>query len=223
MASQVFVKANSIEENNSIQKNNNSLILVGDSRTYNMSKWVDTEVSTKFVAKSGEGYQWFIKEAIDNVNKIKKPGDVIVIWLGVNDYSETIHGINTWSIYSDKINSLATNEWADCKVYVASVGYIDSNKMITYYGLGIKANFPQLALGIKIRWIMEFNENLRTRLNENVTWIDTYDVIGIKIDDKVNTPNNIWVTRLNGKKDGLHYSKVKTQEIYNYFVEKTMM
>lgn len=48
MASQVFVKANSIERNNNIQKNNNSLILVGDSRTFNMSKWVDTSVSTKF-------------------------------------------------------------------------------------------------------------------------------------------------------------------------------
>lgn len=103
------------------------------------------------------------------------------------------------------------------------MGYIDSHKFTAYYGLGIKAKFPQLALGLKIKWIMEFNEHLKSRLSENVTWLDTYDVIGIKNDDQVNTPNDIWVTRMNGKKDGLHYGETKTQEIYNYFVKKTML
>lgn len=223
-----FVKNNDIkykiitDPNSSDGNEIKKLILVGDSRTNNMNKWVKTSVPTEFVAKSQMGFRWFEEDAIDHVNAIKNKGDVIVIWLGVNDYNSVSLGGDTWTVYANKINSLANNEWSDCKVYVAAVGYVDRAKQYAYYGKDIRSNVTQLSYGNQIYGIAEFNNKLKEALNDKTTWLDTYDVIGIQSDDITVTSDNIWYTRANGLKDGLHYSKSKTQEIYNYFVNQTM-
>lgn len=210
-----------VEASNSSTTQRN-LILVGDSRTNNMKNWVDTSISTSFIAKAGEGYQWFMEEGIDRVNSMKQPGDVIIVWLGVNDYFSNDYGEETWTLYADTINSLAENEWSDCKVYVASVGYVDRARNIAYYRKDKRSNVTRLSNYLQIKGIREFNKNLNASLSKKVTWLCTYKVIGIKNTDYSQTPASMWVTRANGKTDGLHYGISKTQEIYDYFVEKTM-
>jgi hypothetical protein len=202
---------------------NKKLIIVGDSRTHNMSKWVNTSVPTKFVAKSGQGYNWFVSEGINSVNSIKNPGDTIVIWLGVNDYFSTILGGNSWTVYANKINDLTKYEWSDCKVYVASVGYVDRAKMLLYYGTCARSNVTMLNENNNLKGIQEFNELLKSSLSNKISWINTYNVIGINNNDFEITSDDLWITRENGKKDGLHYGVAKTQEVYNYFVECTFL
>lgn len=208
---------------NTIVNDKNKLILVGDSRTNNMSKWVNTSIPTKFIAKSGEGYKWFSESGISRVNNTAKPGDVIIVWLGVNDYSSKILGDNSWLLYSNKINSLAKKEWSDCNVYVASVGYVDKQKIEKYFGNNIKSNEILVHKKKKIIGIQIFNKKIKSSLDDKITWIDTNKIIGIKGSDSVKTSSNIWLTRKNGKKDGLHYGKIKTQEIYDFFVKKSMI
>jgi hypothetical protein len=200
--------------------NTNKLIIVGDSRTNNMKKWVtDTSIDTRFIAKVGQGYNWFVNTAIEETNNMLNPGDTIIVWLGVNDYYKSNLGDNPWRIYAKKLNELVNNDWKDCNVYVASVGYVDRNLMKLYYKKDNGSNINQLNHGIRIKGIQAFNEKLRQSLDYSITWIDTFDVIGINEDDN-GTDESIWVTRTNGKIDGLHYGVAKTQEIYEYFVSQ---
>lgn len=216
-----YAKENGIKLKVLNTESSRKLIVVGDSRTYNMSNWVMTTVPTKFIAKSGQGYSWFTKEGIKRVNSVKNSGDVIIVWLGVNDYFSSDLGGESWKVYANKINSLAKNEWYNCTVYVAAVGYVDSAKMKAYYGKTSRANVSSVE-GNKIKGIQEFNTKLKQALDIKVKWLDTYKTIGISHNDTDNTPDDIWLTRENGKKDGLHYSQKKTQQIYDFFVKKTM-
>jgi hypothetical protein len=201
--------------------NTNKLVIVGDSRTNNMKKWItETSIDTRFVAKVGQGYNWFVNTAIEETNNIISPGDTIIVWLGVNDYYKSNLGDNPWRLYAKKINELVKNEWKDCNVYVASVGYVDRNLMKAYYKKDNGSNVNQLNHGIRINGIKAFNEKLRQSLDYSITWIDTSEVIGINADDN-GTDESIWVTRDNGMIDGLHYGVEKTQEIYEFFIDQT--
>jgi hypothetical protein len=200
----------------------NKIIFVGDSRFNNMSRWILPSVNSEFIAKNGIGYDWFSNVAIDDVNELKNPGDIIIVWLGVNDYYSTSFGGDTWSAYAETINNLASEEWADCKVYVAEVGYVDSNLIYDYYGSYRMMNVTQLGIEYKISGISDFNMKLKNSLNENITWITTNDVIGINSNDYELTPLSNWLTRGNGMKDGIHYGKDVSIELYNYFVEAVL-
>lgn len=204
------------------EEDERQLIIVGDSRTNNMSKWVSTTVNTQFIAKSGEGYLWFEQNGIEDVNMIKNPGDVIVIWLGVNDYFSNALGTDPWKAYSQKINELAATDWADCSVYVAEVGYVDTNYIYNYNNKITRANVSQINSPYKIQGIQEFNKKLRNSLSQDITWINTNDIIGIKANDTDLTPEELWVVRSNGMVDGLHYGVEVSQKVYNHFVNTTM-
>lgn len=200
----------------------NKIIFVGDSRFNNMSRWILPSVNSEFIAKNGIGYDWFSNVAIDDVNELKNPGDIIIVWLGVNDYYSTSFGDDTWSAYAETINNLASEEWADCKVYVAEVGYVDSNLIYDYYGSYRMMNVTQLGFEYKISGISDFNRKLKSSLNENISWITTNDVIGINSNDYELTPLSYWLTRGNGMKDGIHYGKDVSIELYNYFIEAVL-
>lgn len=204
------------------EANKNRLIIVGDSRTYNMCQWVPATNRTIFIAKNGQGYLWFEEEAVNKINKFVRTGDSIVIWLGVNDYFHNINGKDSWKVYSEKINNLSENEWAGCKIYVASVGYVDRNRMLDYYGKVTRTNTTRIDGDKKIIGIKEFNESLRKNLSKKITWLDTYEVIGIDHSDSIYVPKNIWATRANGDKDGLHYGQEKTKQIYDFFIKNTI-
>lgn len=195
------------------------LIIIGDSRTNNMRKWVSTSTDTEFVAKSGQGYQWFMSEGIDQVNSIKERGDVIIFWLGVNDYFSKKNDMDSWLAYAIEINSLANGQWSDCKIFVAEVGYVDAERIYKYYGVRSRSNVTPVTPNYNINGIQEFNTKLKDNLNDNIKWISTNDIIGIHSNDYESTPEELWYTRDNGMKDGLHYGIEKTQEIYNYFVK----
>ncbi len=202
--------------------NKNRLIIVGDSRTYNMCQWVSATNQTVFIAKNGQGYLWFEEEAVNKVTKLVKAGDSIVIWLGVNDYFQNMKGQDSWKVYAEKINNLSENEWSGCKIYVASVGYVDRNRMLDYYGKVTRTNITRLDRNRKMKGIKEFNESLCKNLSKNITWLDTYEVIGIDHSDSNYIPEDIWATRTNGQKDGLHYGQAKTKQVYDFFIESTI-
>ena len=67
------------------------IVFIGDSRTVGMSKSVDIEDNIFFVAKVGQGYDWFCNTAIDEVDDIISRNDfdnwMIITNLGVNDLS----------------------------------------------------------------------------------------------------------------------------------------
>lgn len=195
------------------------LIVVGDSRTVNMSQWVEQKVNTTFIAENGKGYKWFVNKAIPQVNKVKEAGDSIVIWLGVNDYFKTDN--DYWQKYADIYNSLVNTTWRDCYVYVASVGYVDRNKIISYYNKDNRSNIESIDGYANISGIREFNQLLKENLNDNIQWIDISDVIGIDANDNV-TKNNIWFKHGDGRLDGLHYGKDISQKVYNRFIKETI-
>lgn len=202
------------------------LIIIGDSRTRNMSKWVRTgTIETRFVAKSGMGYEWFVSEGAAQVTEIAEAGDTILVWLGVNDYNSnklySTYNKSPWELYSEEINYLAKNDWAKFKVCVAGVGYIDRNRILNYYGGDKKSNVAQIGTGVQINGIKDFNAKLKKSLDKSVTWMNPIYTIGISSSDET-TKQSLWVKRANGLYDGLHYNKATTQKIYNYFAKKVL-
>lgn len=199
------------------------IIIIGDSRTRNMSRWVKTSTETRFVAKSGQGYEWFIKEGAKEATGLAEKGDTIIVWLGVNDYDVSRVYVKykktPWELYTEAINKLAKTDWAGLKVCVAAVGYVDRNRMISFYDFDIKSNIFPINQDIPIDGIKGFNDYLKNHLDPSIAWIDPNDIIGIDNSDKT-TKSDLWVKRSNGSYDGLHYSKVTTQKVYDYFVQK---
>lgn len=193
-------------------------IFVGDSRTVNMSNWVESDKDVIFIAKSGQGYHWFVESAIEEVNTMIEKGDDIIIWLGVNDYRSTKVGKKPWDKYANTMNHLAEQAWSDCNIHVASVGYVDRTRIQKYYKKDNRSNVSQIGTAIKVKGIKEYNKKLKEKLNKSIHWIDLSEVIGIKESDGL-TKESIWLTRKNGKKDGLHYGKKKTKEIYHYIIK----
>jgi hypothetical protein len=200
------------------------LIIVGDSRTRNMSRWVRTSsVETRFVAESGKGYEWFISEGIDEVSEIAEAGDTVLVWLGVNDYNNISlynkYGKTPWELYTEIINQLSVNEWANLKVCVAGVGYVDRSRLITYYGVDSRSNVADIDENLPISGIQGFNTYLKENLYTNISWLNPANIIGIASNDEP-TRVNVWLKRSNGLYDGLHYNKATTQKIYDYFAKQ---
>lgn len=195
------------------------VIMVGDSRTVEIKKFVEEELyweaeesddwdgltEIEFICKSGKGYRWFVDSAIDQVNAIKEPGDSIVIWMGVNDYRSSSYGDSPYFMYAQIYNYLADYAWTDCDIYVASVGYVDRNRIRLYYGKDNRSNSKAIGSKNGIRGIKEFNEKLQENLSDSINWIDLETVIGIKANDN-GTANGFWRVNDNGLTDGLHYS-----------------
>ena len=84
------------------------VIFVGDSRTEGMSRAeASLDDDCIYCAKTGEGYDWFIREGIDQLDKAIKnnPEVPVVINLGVNDPTSLSRYLDAYSIliraYSD--------------------------------------------------------------------------------------------------------------------------
>lgn len=209
------IQAKSDKVGTNVKKN--KTIIVGDSRTFNMSKWAKTDNNTEFVAKSCQGYTWFFDKGIGQVNNIANNGDTIIIWLGVNDYRAKKYKGKTWLNYANLINELYETDWKNYNIYVASVGYVDRNKIIKFYKKDNRSNISSIGTD-NIKGIKAFNSNLKNNLASGIQWIDLSEVIGIPSSDK-KTKKSLWLVKKDGKTDGLHYSKEMTQKIYDYFIE----
>lgn len=93
-----------------------SITIVGDSRMVGLCtyKWYKSEKGT-CIAKVGEGYKWFINNAISqvsNLNDSKK--QYIVINLGVND-------LGNIDSYIKKYKELASGSWKEFYIFLLSV------------------------------------------------------------------------------------------------------
>ena len=173
---------NSSNTNNNSNTNSNSgvsnsyVIMLGDSRCVQMKSHVGTG-SEIWSCKGSMGLNWMKNTGVPNVEKKIGKGTKIVIMMGVNDLYQP-------EAYITYINSKA-NEWANkgAKTYFVSVNPVDG----TYSNLTNK--------------IVSFNSKLKSGLNSNVRYIDTY---------------NYLVSSGFSTSDGLHYKSETSRKIYNY-------
>ena len=192
------------------------IIWVGDSRSAYIKKNITIPKNVTIIAKTGKGYKWFKEEAEAEVAKVRKDGDTIVLWLGVNDYRSPSLGGEPYQVYADEYTRLIENEWKKNKVYVVSVGYVDMEKIYQYYGKYNRANSSRLPGQIRVNGIRGFNTSLKKELPDSIDWIDITDVVGISAKDNIRASKSDFLKRKNKKYDGLHYSTSKSREIFNY-------
>ena len=173
---------NSSNTNNNSNTNSNSgvsnsyVIMLGDSRCVQMKSHVGAG-SEIWSCKGSMGLSWMKSTGVPNVESKIGKGTKVVIMMGVNDLYQP-------EAYITYIN-LKANEWANkgAKTYFVSVNPVDG----TYSNLTSK--------------IVSFNSKLKSNLNSNVRYIDTY---------------NYLVSSGFSTSDGLHYKSETSRKIYNY-------
>lgn len=127
-------------------------------------------------AKVGENYNWMVKTGIPAIENQITKGSALIILMGVNDLGNA-------SKYADYINANA-NSWIakGASVYFVSVNpVIDGKSNATTAG------------------VEKFNTVIKSKLNSNVKYIDTYS----QIKSNFKSP------------DGLHYDEGTYKNIYN--------
>ena len=164
----------SSNSNNSVTTKN--VIMIGDSRCVQMKSHVGAGSDT-WSCKGSMGLNWMKNTGVPNVESKIGNGTKIVIMMGVNDLYQP-------EAYISYINQKAST-WASkgAKTYFVSVNPVDGS----YSNLTSK--------------IVSFNNKLRSGLNSNVKYIDTYSYL---VSSGFNTS------------DGLHYKSDTSRKIYNY-------
>lgn len=147
---------------NNTKKTAEAYIFVGDSRTVGMNTAVGKKDKVKFIAKIGEGYNWFENTAISAVNKELKSvsgSAYIFINLGVNDLAA--------DSYISKYKSLATSDWKKHKIVIVAVG--------PKVGNGCYNNVSNAQ-------IENFNSKIKNGISSmsNISYCDAYDGFGKK-------------------------------------------
>ena len=124
-------------------------LFVGDSRTVQMQTAVGSS-DKAYVAKIGEGYNWFKNNALGKIPQYAGNGTTMVINFGVNDLANA-------SKYIKLVNS-NIDAWtqAGIKVYYAAVTPVGNCKTVSN------------------DQIERFNEKLKAGLDPRITWIDGY-------------------------------------------------
>ena len=169
-------------------------IFVGDSRTVGMCSYLGNIMpyTESCVAEVGKSLSWFKNVAILEVNNIlnSNPGNIynIVIDLGVNDL-----GYNNAINYSNTYNELKNSSWSRHNIIITSVTPVnESNFERIYYTKNFNSE------------IINFNNNLKSSLNSNITYCDIFDSVLSLINN-----NNGAI-----EPDGLHYTKFGSENIY---------
>ena len=172
---------NNNNSNNTSSNSNNSVttknvIMIGDSRCVQMKSHVGAGSDT-WSCKGSMGLNWMKNTGVPNIESKIGNGTKIVIMMGVNDLYQP-------EAYISYINQKAST-WASkgAKTYFVSVNPVDGS----YSNLTSK--------------IVSFNNKLRSGLNSNVRYIDTYNYL---VSSGFNTS------------DGLHYKSDTSRKIYNY-------
>ncbi len=125
------------------------LVFVGDSRTVQLEKAVGTS-DKAYIAKVGEGYNWFQSTALSEIPHYAGNGTTMIINFGVNDLANA-------NKYIRLINN-NIDDWinAGITVYYAAV---------TPVGEGATVSNAQ---------IESFNNKMREELDPRIQWIDGY-------------------------------------------------
>ncbi len=150
-------------------------ILIGDSRFVGMCDTYGLCGNDKYVAKVGEGYNWFLNTAIDEVNKFlnqnKNATYNIFINLGVND-------LDNDSKYLEKYKNLANNDWKNHNIYFVSVNPTEGS----YAHLNDK--------------ITKFNSNMKNGIGSSINYCD----VNSKIKDSFKTVDGLHYDKDTNKK-----------------------
>ncbi len=124
-------------------------LFVGDSRTVQLKMAVGS-TDKAYVAKVGEGYNWFKNTALSEISETAGSGTVMVINFGVNDLGNA-------SKYIKLINS-NIDAWTEAgiTVYYAAVTPVGASARVTN------------------DQIESFNNRLKNELDPRIQWIDGY-------------------------------------------------
>lgn len=124
-------------------------LFVGDSRTVQLKMAVGS-TDKAYVAKVGEGYNWFKNTALSEISETAGSGTVMVINFGVNDLGNA-------SKYIKLINS-NIDAWTEAgiTVYYAAVTPVGASARVTN------------------DQIESFNTRLKNELDPRIQWIDGY-------------------------------------------------
>ena len=132
------------------------IIWVGDSRTEGMMYAVNNNSSNYWICESGQGYNWFVNNAIGSVNQILNQDDTIVFNLGVND-------LGNIDSYIAKLNELANGSWSVAnKIIIMSVNPVDEEKA-TANGYSVSNDS-----------IKDFNSKMRSGRASKIKYINTF-------------------------------------------------
>lgn len=147
-----------------------AFIFAGDSRTVQMSKAVKNS-SYVWIAKVGEGYNYFESTAVPQIDANVGAGSVIIINYGVND----LHNVNK---YINLVNS-KVGAWTDAgaTVYYAAVDPV--------------SNYPTITNAD----IENFNNTLKAGLDSRVGWLDGYSFLannGFNTNDGLHYDNDTY-------------------------------
>ncbi|WP_158589432.1 SGNH/GDSL hydrolase family protein [Butyrivibrio sp. CB08] len=128
------------------------MLFVGDSRTVQMKMAVGS-TDKEYIAKIGEGYNWFKNTALSEIPHYAGSGTSLIINFGVNDLGNA-------SKYIKLVNS-NVDAWTEAgiTVYYAAV---------TPVGEGASVTNAQ---------IEQFNSRLQSELDPRVIWIDGYSYL----------------------------------------------
>lgn len=128
------------------------IVFIGDSRTVGLNSAVDLvhKKDTFVIAKSGMGYNWFMKDGYEHLKYIRKN----------NDYDKWIYVFN-----------LGVNDLTNVDKYIAL--YKELSKDATVYYLSINPTDDSVG-GIQCSDIMAFNKKITS---EDIEYIDSYDYL----------------------------------------------
>ena len=182
----------------------NRVIVVGDSRMSLIDDDKDTydiPLNYTFIAKSGSKIDWFIQNAIPDLEKILDNMDAgsvyhVVINMGVNDINKITNDNFAFKVsdkYFEYYKSLAL-KYPNVKFYVLSVNPIQDDLF--------KKHWAKFTLNNE--YIEIFNSNIfkKTTKFKLIKYCDTYNNINFQT------------------YDGLHYTHDTSQEIVNYIANK---
>lgn len=176
------------------------VIIIGDSRTLYLSQNCDFE-DVFFVAKGGEGYDFFVQEAIQSVEVIMSSNPQYTKWnivsnMGYNDLAKADDFIAMYKKMMD-------DNWKDCNFYILSLMPVNDAQIKKYF-IGDPAlagdDFLEAWGSRYTSEVLAYNEKMK---ESEFSYIDIYDDVNEKF-----TPT-----------DGIHY---QTYEANHFILEETL-
>ena len=140
-----------------------NIVFIGDSRTVHMYRDCGAAEASRssWSAKSAMGYSWMVSTGVPKAEAMMKPGDNIVICMGVNSIN-----LSEQSMYPAFVNKKAA-EWEKKGIgtYFVSVNPIEDDKKAARNS--DKRNSQVIA----------FNNMMKSKLSDQVVYVDTYSTI----------------------------------------------
>lgn len=168
------------------------LVLIGDSRTVGMySSYYEDEGNEIYIedkndffwsAKVGAGYSWFKDTGLPAAEKELEDNTDIVILMGVNDCQNVKAAASYATLINDKVDEWEKT-YENINVYYVSLNPISEDTIYSTTNNNVET----------------WNKKITQLLSEDVTYIDTYDIVK----DTVDYSN-----------DGLHYQSSTYKYIY---------